>query len=191
MHLPEKGAIRFDGSSLELLDLERLRNQMGVVLQDTFLFNDTVRANLSLNNPDLDLLYLRDAAAQACILEVIEALPQGFDTSVGENGSRLSGGQRQRLSLARALAHDPAILLLDEATSALDLETEARLHTNLAAKGCTRLIIAHRLSTVKDADQILVLDRGRIVQRGTYESLTKEEGLFHQLVQAMEETQGA
>lgn len=190
MHLPEKGGIRFDGRSLHTLDLERLRNQMGVVLQDTFLFNDTVRFNLSLNDPNLDLEQLREAAMQACILDVIEALPQGFDTTVGENGSRLSGGQRQRLSLARALAHDPAILLLDEATSALDLETEAKLHTNLAAKGCTRLIIAHRLSTVKDADHIFVLDKGRIVQRGTYASLAREEGLFHQLVEAMEEAHG-
>lgn len=190
MHLPERGTICFDGRPLASLDLERLRNQMGVVLQDTFLFDDTVRANLSLNDTDLDLPRLRQAAAQACLLEVIESLPQGFEAPVGENGSRLSGGQRQRLSLARALAHDPAILLLDEATSALDLETEVRLHANLAARGCTRLVIAHRLATVKDADRILVLDQGRIVQQGTYAALAQAPGLFRQLVQAMEEAHG-
>lgn len=190
MHLPDKGTIRFDGHPLDTLDLERLRNQMGVVLQDTFLFDDTVRANLSLNDPGLSLDCLRDAAAQACILDVIEVMPQGFETSVGANGSRFSGGERQRLSLARALAHNPTILLLDEATSALDMETEARLHANLARKGCTRLIIAHRLETVKDADRILVLDGGQIVQQGTYEDLAREPGLFRQLVSAMEEAHG-
>lgn len=191
MHIPEKGTIRFDGRPLNTLDLGRLRNQLGVVLQDTFLFNDTVRANLSLNDSHLSMDRLRDAAAQACILDVIESLPQGFDTSVGENGSRFSGGQRQRLSLARALAHDPSILLLDEATSALDLETEARLHANLAARGCTRLVIAHRLETVKDADRILVLDGGHLIQHGTYEVLAREPGLFRTLASAMEGTHGA
>lgn len=190
MHNPEKGIIRFDGYPLETLDLGRLRNRMGVVLQDTFLFNDTVRANLSLKDPDIKLDRLREAAATACLLDVIEALPKGFDTPIGENGCRLSGGQRQRLSLARALAHDPSILLLDEATSALDLATEAQVHANLATKGCTRLVIAHRLETVKDADRIIVLDKGRIVQQGTYDVLAMERGLFQQLVHAMEEPHG-
>ncbi|MCL1908933.1 MAG: peptidase domain-containing ABC transporter [Holophagaceae bacterium] len=187
MHQPEKGSVRFDGRPIEALDLQKLRSQMGVVLQDTFLFNDTVRANMSLNNPDLGMDRLVDASRRACILDVIESLPQGFDTPLGENGSRLSGGQRQRLNLARALAHGPSILLLDEATSSLDLETEGQLHANLAAMRCTRIVIAHRLATVKDADRIFVLDKGRIVQRGNYQELQSSEGLFRNLVKAMED----
>ncbi len=190
MHHPTSGRICFDGRDLRDLDLPRLRNQMGVVLQDTFLFDDTVRANLCLNDPELTTERLRWAAEQACIREVIEALPLGFDARIGENGGHLSGGQRQRLSMARALAHDPAILVLDEATSALDLETEARLHANLAALGCTRIVIAHRLATVKDADRILVLEGGRIVQTGTYDSLRRDPGLFQHLVEAMEVAHG-
>jgi ABC-type bacteriocin/lantibiotic exporter with double-glycine peptidase domain len=186
MHHPEKGKIRFDNRPLEELDLQKLRSQMGVVMQDTFLFNDTVRANMSLNDPGLGMERLYEAARQACILDVIEELPQGFDTPLGENGSRLSGGQRQRLSLARALAHEPSILLLDEATSSLDLETEARLHANLGAIGCTRIVIAHRLATVKDADKIFVLKNGRIAQRGNFFDLQSNNGMFRDLVKAME-----
>lgn len=190
MHQPEKGRIRFDGHPIETLDLHKLRNQMGVVLQDTFLFNDTVRANMSLNNPNLGMDRLLDAARQACVLDVIEALPQGFDTPLGDNGSRLSGGQRQRLSLARALAHEPSILLLDEATSSLDLALEAKLHANLAARHCTRIVIAHRLATVKDADRIFVLHNGRIAQRGNYRELQASEGIFRNLVMVMEGAHG-
>jgi ABC-type bacteriocin/lantibiotic exporter with double-glycine peptidase domain len=120
----------------------------------------------------------------ACVEDVIGNLPQGFDSRVGENGSLLSGGQRQRLSLARALAHDPAILLLDEATSSLDLETEARVHANLARLGCTRIIIAHRMATVRDADRILVLQEGKIVQEGTFRDLQGRPGLFRELLAA-------
>jgi len=145
---------------------------------------------MSLNNPDLGMDRLYEAARQACILDVIESLPQGFDTPLGENGSRLSGGQRQRLSLARALAHDPSILVLDEATSSLDLDTEAKLHANLASRGCTRIVIAHRLATVRDADKIFVLQNGRIVQRGNYQELQYQNGLFNNLVKAMERAHG-
>lgn len=190
MHLPTRGQIRFDGHDLRELDLSRLRNQMGVVLQETFLFDDTVRANLSLNDPELPIDRLKWAAEQACVSEVIEALPKGFEARVGENGGLLSGGQRQRLSLARALAHDPAVLLLDEATSSLDLDTEAKLHANLARLGCTRIVIAHRLATVKDADRIFVMEEGRIVQEGSYEALRGLPGLFHELVGAMERSHG-
>jgi ABC-type bacteriocin/lantibiotic exporter with double-glycine peptidase domain len=186
MHLPTQGRIGFDDHDLRELDLPRLRNQMGVVLQETFLFDDTVRANLSLNDPELPLERLKWAAAQACILDTIEALPKGFETRVGGNGSLLSGGQRQRLSLARALAHDPAVLLLDEATSALDLETEAQIHANLAQLGCTRIVIAHRLATIQDADRIFVLEAGHLVQEGSYAALEATPGLLRDLVGAME-----
>jgi ATP-binding cassette subfamily B protein len=184
MHLPSSGTICFDGRDLARLDLQKVRSQMGVVLQDTFLFDDTVRANLSLKDEEIPLERLRAAAALACIDEVIDALPDGYATRLGDNGNVLSGGQRQRLNLARALALEPAVLLLDEATSALDLETEQRVHSNLARLGCTRILIAHRLATVQDADRILVLHDGRIVEEGNYEELSGREGLFRSLVRA-------
>jgi ATP-binding cassette, subfamily B, bacterial len=186
MHLPSSGTIAFDGRDLRTLDLQRVREQMGVVLQDTFLFDDTVRANLSLKDEELPLERLRAAARLACVEDVIDALPDGFATRLGDNGNVLSGGQRQRLNLARALVRDPAILLLDEATSALDLETERRVHQSLADLGCTRILIAHRLATVQDADRILVLEDGQIVQEGTYEELSTRDGLFRSLVEAKE-----
>lgn len=184
MHLPTTGCIRFDGIDLQNLDLSGLRRQMGVVLQETFFFNDTLRANLSLNDPQLPLERLREAAATACVNGVIDALPAGYETSMGPNGSAFSGGERQRLALARALAHDPAILLLDEATRALDLETEERLHANLATRRCTRIVITHRLASTRDADRIFVMQAGRIVQEGSYETLSTKGGLFQELMRA-------
>lgn len=186
MHLPSTGSVAFDGRELSKLDLRKVRRQMGVVLQDTFLFDDTVRANLSLKDEEIPLERLRVAAELACVDDVIAALPEGFATRLGDNGNVLSGGQRQRLNLARALAQEPAVLLLDEATSALDLETERRVHANLTGLGCTRILIAHRLATVQDADRILVLHQGRIVQEGTYAELAGREGLFRTLVHAKE-----
>lgn len=178
MHLPTSGTIRFDGRDLRELDLQKLRNQMGVVLQETFLFDDSVRANLSLNRESIPLERLQWASKTACIDKVIENLPEGYAARIGENGNLLSGGERQRLNLARALANDPAILLLDEATSSLDLKTEAKLHANLASLGCTRIIIAHRIATVKDADRILVINQGKIVQSGAFFELEMQDGLF-------------
>jgi ABC-type bacteriocin/lantibiotic exporter with double-glycine peptidase domain len=185
MHLPAAGTIAFDGRDMRGLDLQKLRSQMGVVLQENFLFDDTVRANLSLNDAALPLERLRAAARMACIDEVIEALPAGYDSRVGETGSLLSGGQRQRLCLARALAHDPAVLLMDEATSSLDLATEARIHANLAALGCTRIVIAHRLATVQDADRIFVLGEGRLLQQGAYATLAAQDGEFRRWLQSL------
>ena len=186
MHAPDAGYVRFDGRDLSSLSLRALRRQVGVVLQEPFLFDESVRANLSLHDPTMPLVQMQEAAALACIDDVIEALPQGYETRVGENGGRLSGGQRQRLCLARALAHRPAILLLDEATSALDLGTEARVHANLAALKCTRIVIAHRLGTVMDADRILMLEGGRVVQQGRYDELAADEGPFRQFVESLD-----
>jgi len=186
MHLPSSGKISFDGCDLRELDLQAVRGQMGVVMQDTFLFDDTVHANLTLPDEEIPLERLRAAARLACVEEVIDAMPEGFYSRLGDNGNVLSGGQRQRLNLARALVRKPSVLLLDEATSALDLETESRVHANLASIGCTRILIAHRLATVQDADRILVLQDGRLVQEGTFDELSEREGLFRSLVHAKE-----
>ncbi|BDU74938.1 NHLP family bacteriocin export ABC transporter peptidase/permease/ATPase [Mesoterricola silvestris] len=190
LHLPDRGTVRFDGRDLRELDLGAVRRQIGVVMQETFLFDDTVRANLALHDGDLSQERLLWAARMACVDDVIAALPRGFDSRVGENGSLLSGGQRQRLSLARALAHDPAILVLDEATSSLDPGTEARIQANLARLGCTRILIAHRLATLRDADRILVLQGARIVQEGPFGELQAAPGLFRDLLAAAEPGRG-
>lgn len=190
MLIPSEGVIRFDGVDIREYDLAKLRSQVGVVLQETFMFNDTARANLTLNDPDLPQTAVEAAARLACIHDTLVALPNGYETPLGENACILSGGQRQRLALARALAHQPSILLLDEATSSLDLATEAEIHDNLTRYGCTRVIIAHRLNTVRDADRILVLDEGRIVQEGTYQELSGRPGLFRHLRESMEAVHG-
>jgi ABC-type bacteriocin/lantibiotic exporter with double-glycine peptidase domain len=184
LHLPDSGSITFDQRDLRTLDLAKVRNQMGVVLQETFLFDDTVRANLTLHDDGLPQARLEWAARMACVDEVIAQLPLGYESRVGENGNLLSGGQRQRLSLARALAPGPRILLLDEATSSLDLETERRVHANLAALACTRIVIAHRMATVMDADRILVLQGGAIVQEGAFHELKDQPGPFRELLAA-------
>jgi ABC-type bacteriocin/lantibiotic exporter with double-glycine peptidase domain len=190
MLLPGEGVIRFDGMDLRELDLGLLRKQLGVVLQESFLFDDSVRANLSLRDPDMPMERIRWAAELAQIHSVIEQLPDGYRTRLGENAKSLSGGERQRLCLARAIAAEPSILLLDEATSSLDLETEARVHAGLAALGCTRIVIAHRLATVKDADRILVIQDGGVVQQGTYDQLCGQAGVFQEAIRAMENHHG-
>lgn len=190
MHLPTSGVIRFDGKDMRDLDLPQLRMQMGTVQQETFLFDASIRANLALNDPELPTQRLRWAARLACIDQIVESLPQGYDSRVGENGCLFSGGQRQRLAIARAVVHSPSVLLLDEATSSLDLATEARIHANLGQLGCTRIVIAHRLATVRDADRILVLHDGQLVQQGSYQELSKQSGLFRDLVHSFESGTG-
>lgn len=190
MHPPTEGRVRYDGHDLRDLDLDWVRRQLGVVPQESILLDDTPAANLALGREGITAERMREAAALAAVADVLDALPEGWDTRLGERGCRLSGGERQRLCLARALVARPAILLLDEATSALDLETEAKVHAGLAALGCTRILIAHRLETVKDADRILVLEEGRLVQTGTFESLSGEAGPFREAVLAMEAGRG-
>jgi ATP-binding cassette, subfamily B, bacterial len=183
---PSAGTVLFDSRELHHYDLEKLRRRMGVVLQENELLTDTILANIRLHDPSLPLEAAKSAARLACVDHVIDALPLRYDTHLGQLGQQLSGGERQRLCLARAIAHRPAILVLDEATSALDVETERRVHENLSGIGCTRIVIAHRLATVRNADRILVLEQGRLVQQGTYASLIASAGAFRDLIASTE-----
>jgi ATP-binding cassette subfamily B protein len=181
--LPTKGSILFDGVPLEQLNYQDVRSQFGVVLQESFIFSGSVKDNIALNNPEMDMERIIEAASIAAINEDIDKMPMSYDTLVSEGGSAFSGGQRQRLALARALAHHPALLLLDEATSALDVVTERMVERNLSHLPCTQVIIAHRLSTIRNANMILVLDQGRIVEQGTHEQLLRKNGFYTQLIQ--------
>ena len=180
---PTAGVIRLDGHDLRDLSLASLRAAIGVVSQDPHLFHDSVAANLRYARPSATDHEIEQACRAAQIHAVITALPDGYDTVVGERGYRLSGGEKQRVAIARVLLKDPAVVILDEATAHLDSESEAAVQRALARAlhGRTSLVIAHRLSTIVGADLILVVDRGRIVQRGTHEQLLRAEGIYGEL----------
>jgi ATP-binding cassette subfamily B protein len=182
---PQSGAVLIDGQDLRLLDRRSVRRQMGVVSQDVVLFRDSVLDNIAWGERVPDLERARAAARRANALDFIEALPGGFQHELGDRGAGLSGGQRQRLAIARALYRDPRILVLDEATSALDPESERLVQAALEElmRGRTTLIIAHRLSTVRQAGRIAVLDHGRVVESGTFAELMARDGAFRRLAQ--------
>ncbi len=177
------GAVRIDGQDVREVTLTSLRDSMSLVAQEAALFNDTVRANIALGRAGATQAEIEEAARAAAAHDFISALPNGYDTIAGDRGSNLSGGERQRVALARAFLRDAPLLLLDEATSALDAESEAKVQEALArlAKGRTVLVIAHRLSTVRDADRILALDGGRIVEMGRHDDLVARGGLYARL----------
>jgi len=192
LYTPERGRVLIDGMNLNLVDTSWLRRQMGVVGQDNVLFNRSVRDNIAFANPRLDMNAVMDAARLAGAHDFILEMPDGYDTLVGERGGRLSGGQRARIAIARALATNPRLLLLDEATAALDYESERVIHDHMAriAEGRTVVIVAHRLSTLRLAGRILVLDNGRLVEQGTHHALLRQHGRYaslyrhHQLPEA-------
>jgi ABC-type multidrug transport system fused ATPase/permease subunit len=182
-HRPEQGRILVDGQDVNGYRLRDYRSQLGVVMQDNFLFDGTIRENIAFSRPGATDAEVREAARVANADEFIERFDDGYDTIVGERGVKLSGGQRQRVAIARAILADPRILILDEATSSLDSESEALIRDGLARlrQGRTTFVIAHRLSTIRSADQILVLDDGRIVERGTHTELLRLGGLYRAL----------
>lgn len=185
-YTPEEGTVLLDGIDTRVLDPAWLRRQIGVVLQDNVLFNQSVRDNIALSDPAMPMRRIIQAAQLAGAHEFIIKLPMGYDTILEERGSNLSGGQRQRIAIARALATKPRILILDEATAALDYESENLFKKNLnrISVGRTVVMIAHRLSTVRHADKILVLDQGRLVEAGTHEKLSKANGPYAQLIKS-------
>lgn len=182
LYPPSTGRVLLDGLDLDTLHPRSVRSQVGVVTQDPYIFGLSIRENLMLGDAGLSLERLEAAAELAGIAEDIHAMPMGWDTPLVDAGASLSGGQRQRLALARALAPQPRILLLDEATSSLDTITEAAVHANIARMGCTVIVIAHRLATVIDADQIVVMDSGRVVESGDHVHLMAADGHYARLV---------
>ncbi|HYR91904.1 MAG TPA: peptidase domain-containing ABC transporter [Terriglobia bacterium] len=184
LYQPSSGRVLYDGVDIAGLNLSSVRHQIGVVTQRSYLFGTTVRGNIALNDSSVAMSKIVKAAERACIHEEITAMAMGYETMVIEGGGSLSGGQRQRVALARALVHEPAIVLLDEATSELDAITENQVHRNLADLRCTRIVIAHRLSTVRNADIILVLNEGTIVEQGSHEELLENNRYYAALVRS-------
>ena len=177
------GEITIDGANIKNTSLSSLRSNMGIVTQEVILFNDTIKNNISYAQPDKSENVIKEAARAANALEFIKKTPEGFDTIVGERGVKLSGGQKQRIAIARALLKNPSILILDEATSALDTESEKRVQTAIESlmKDRTALVIAHRLSTVQNADKIIVIEKGKVAEIGSHESLFEKNGIYRRL----------
>jgi len=184
LYTPTGGEILYDGAPLPTMNLQQVRNQWGAALQDSFVFGGSLRDNISFHDCDMSLAEVTRAAEIAEIHSDVEQMPMQYETRIGEGGASLSGGQRQRIAIARAVAHRPRLLLLDEATSHLDVVTESLVDRNLDGLTCTRVVIAHRLSTVQNADLIVVLDNGSIVEQGSHEELLAREGFYASLVRS-------
>jgi ABC-type bacteriocin/lantibiotic exporter with double-glycine peptidase domain len=184
LYRPTEGRVLFDGHDLLRIDLKSLRRQIGVVFQSPSLFAGSIRSAIALSAPNASLDQIVDAARRAAVDDDIRAMPMGYDTILADGGASMSGGQRQRVALARALVHRPALIILDEATSALDSETERKVIRNLEDLRCTRIVLAHRLSTIVNADLILVMDGGEVVESGTHHELLARGEHYSRLVAA-------
>ena len=186
----DQGVIEVDGVPIEKIRLEDLRSQIGIVPQEPFLFSGTVAENISYGKPGASFEEIIEAAIAANAHNFIVTKPDGYDTQVGERGGELSGGEKQRVAIARAILHDPKILILDEATSSVDVETEKQIQEAIArlTQGRTTFAIAHRLSTLRNADRLIILEGGRIVEMGTHSELMEKKGIFHELVQLQQQT---
>ena len=184
-HDATAGTVRIDGHDLRDVQVKTLRDQIGMVLQDSILFSDSVKSNILMGKPDATDEEVIAAARAANAHDFIETLPLGYETKVGERGVKLSGGQKQRIAIARVFLKNPPLLVLDEATSALDLESEALIQESLErlAADRTTLIVAHRLSTITHADKIVVIDAGELKEMGTHEQLMKQQGIYYGLFQ--------
>ncbi|MEO5592253.1 MAG: ATP-binding cassette domain-containing protein, partial [Chitinophagaceae bacterium] len=182
------GELLIDGINIKDYTLYSLRNQMGIVTQEPILFNDSINGNIILGKPDADKTAIEQAAKVANAYQFISAKEQGFETNIGDRGSKLSGGERQRLTIARAVLKNPPILIFDEATSSLDTESEKLVQDaiNHVMQNRTSLVIAHRLSTVRHADEIIVLDKGQIAERGTHDELLQKSGIYKRLIEMQE-----
>jgi subfamily B ATP-binding cassette protein MsbA len=180
---PDDGRITVDNIDLQTITLDSYRSKLGVVLQDDFLFEGTIRENILFPRPNASDVELQEAVEKAYVHQFTDKFENGLDTQIGERGVKLSGGQQQRIAIARAILANPKILILDEATSNLDTESETFIQSSLKElmNGKTTFVIAHRLSTIRQADQILVIEEGEIVERGKHEELIKNEGRYHQL----------
>lgn len=180
-----QGSIEIDGIDIRSVKLKSLRNTMGIVTQESILFNDTIANNIKLGKPGATPEEVRRAAEIANAHEFIELLPDGYDTNIGDGGNRLSGGQKQRISIARAVLKNPPILILDEATSALDTESERLVQEALenVMRNRTSVVIAHRLSTIQNADIIVVMQNGTIKEKGTHEELLEKSGIYAHLIE--------
>ncbi|MCK4596752.1 ATP-binding cassette domain-containing protein, partial [bacterium] len=180
---PQEGAVELDGVDLRHITISSLRGLLGIVTQETILFNDTIFNNIAYGSEGATRKLVEEAAGAANADEFILGLNEGYETFIGDRGAKLSGGQRQRIAIARALLKDPKILILDEATSALDSESEISVQQALERlmKDRTTLVIAHRLSTVQNADRIVVLEKGTVVQEGSHEDLIRQEGVYKKL----------
>ena len=182
--VPTTGRVSYDGTDLHTMDLKAVRQQIGIVPQNPFIFGSSVRENIAITAPDASLERIRFAAGMAALHDDIVAMPLGYDTPISDGGSSLSGGQRQRIAIARACLREPRVLLFDEATSALDTTTEAKIVSNVRRLGCTQITVAHRLSTVQNYDLIVVMDQGRIVETGNHQQLLAKQGLYARLLAA-------